>query len=103
MAIQRDVGKNYSYRSDAEHYEHSAVGDVATGRRFKAVQQVPIKVRNASDGTYKYYGFAAPGTATSSALWRVLREEISTGDLDFADGNDDFDNIWDNYSSLSYS
>lgn len=72
--------------------EHNAVGDVSSGRRFKAVQLVPLKVINYSDATYKYYCFADFGTPLSSTLWRVLRETITTGDLVAAGGNDKFIN-----------
>ncbi len=53
-----------------------------------------------------YRGDALPGTSTAGALWRVQRMTMqSDGDISilFADGNDDFDNIWDNRLSLSYS
>lgn len=53
-----------------------------------------------------YRGDALPGTLTSAASWRVQRLTIqSDGDTEvlFADGNDNFDNIWDNRLSLSYS
>lgn len=83
--------------------EHNAVGDVSTGRRFKASQLVPIKFRESTNGTYNYYGFAAFGTETSSPLWRILRETISNSSIDAADGNDLFDNVWDDRASLSYS
>ncbi len=51
-------------------------------------------------------GTAVPGTITSAASWRV--EEIviaADGDvtIQFADGDDLFNNIWDNRASLSYS
>lgn len=53
-----------------------------------------------------YQGWAEPGTATSSATWRI-RKIDTTGDPDtiitFADGNRNFDNVWDNRASLSYS
>lgn len=55
-----------------------------------------------------YQGWAEPGTLTSAALWRV-RRIIQTGASDsdysitFADGNRNFDNIWDNRAALSYS
>lgn len=54
-----------------------------------------------------YRGEALPGTTTAAASWRV--REISVADLDsdattlWADGNDNFDNIWDNRAALSYS
>ena len=53
-----------------------------------------------------YRGDALPGTLTSAALWRVQRLTVqSDSDLAivFADGDDLFDNIWDNRLSLSYS
>ena len=53
-----------------------------------------------------YRGDAIPGTTEAAALWRVQRLTMqSDGDMEiiFADGNDDFDNIWDNRLSLSYS
>jgi hypothetical protein len=53
-----------------------------------------------------YIGKAAPGSATSSALWQIMKlDEASSPDfsLKWADGNGNFDNIWDNRSSLTYS
>jgi hypothetical protein len=55
-----------------------------------------------------YRGEAAPGTATSAALWRIRRLDIdnaSKGDVatTWADGNANFDNVWDNRASLTYS
>lgn len=51
---------------------------------------------------------AAPGTATSAALWRIRRLDIdntSKGDVatTWADGNDNFDNVWDDRAILTYS
>jgi hypothetical protein len=53
-----------------------------------------------------YRGDAVPGTATSAAAWRVIRLTLqSDGDMEilYADGNDNFDNQWDQRLSLSYS
>ncbi len=59
----------------------------------------------ASD-TVIYKGEAAIGSSTASAVWRVHKLTLA-GDGDmaeiWADGNADFDNIWDNRASLSYS
>lgn len=56
-------------------------------------------------GGVTYRGWAVPGTATSAAGWRVTKITETTGDyvLNFADGNNNFDNVWDNRASLSYS
>lgn len=51
-----------------------------------------------------YHGWAACGTATSEAKWRI-RRIVTTGDdvvIDWADGDSNYDNIWDNRVALSY-
>lgn len=58
--------------------------------------------------TVTYLGWAEPGTATSAAEWRVKRiTESSEGSgdyaMEFADGDSDFDNVWDDRASLSYA
>lgn len=58
-------------------------------------------------GSTLYQGWAEPGSATSGALWRI-RRVVSSGTptdtaITFADGNRNFDNIWDNRAALSYS
>jgi hypothetical protein len=53
-----------------------------------------------------YRGDAIPGTAESTAAWRVTRLTMQDdGDIEvlYADGNDTFDNRWDQHLSLSYS
>ena len=92
--------------SGTDYEEHSAVGDVSTGRRFKAVQDVPNTVRvDASVEGTTYIGESKPGTAVSSPLWRVKKIVTATGitSITFADGNDFFDNVWDDRGSLTYS
>lgn len=58
-------------------------------------------------GTTLYQGWAEPGTATSSAGWRI-RKVVSSGtptdtSITWADGDRNFNNIWDNRAALSYS
>lgn len=66
-------------------------------------------VRTDTDGASPetiYRGNAIPGTATSAASWRIEEITIAVdGDVSilFADGNDSFDNIWNNRAGLSYS
>jgi len=85
--------------------EHGAAGDVSTGRRLKYTQSVPLALRvDEASATVTYIGHAKPGTATTSALWRVKKIDTTSGVvITFADGNDLFDNVWDNRASLSYS
>jgi hypothetical protein len=64
-----------------------------------------LRTDNPSAGAITYVGDAAVGAATSAAAWRIKRITVS-GDLatvEWADGNQNFDNIWDNRASLTYS
>lgn len=83
--------------------EHGAAGDVSTGRRLKYTQLVPLKYRQDVGATYEYHGFAAPGIATATAAWRVMRVTIASQAIDWAEGNDKFLHVWDNRASLNYS
>lgn len=58
-----------------------------------------------SDATAIYVGDAIPSSVTSSAVWRIQKIATSgaTTSVLFADGDDEFDNVWDNRASLSYS
>jgi hypothetical protein len=52
-----------------------------------------------------YVGYAAVASANSSAVWQIFKMVDSLGDLTitYADGNSDFDNVWNDRASLTYS
>ena len=57
------------------------------------------------DANTTYIGFAKAGTGASVARWQV-RKIVKTGNVtlfQFADGNELYDNVWDNRLTLSYS
>ena len=64
---------------------------------------VKFALRLATDGSIDYVGEAAIGTATSAASWRVKRVDSTTGIVIEWAGTGVFDQVWDNYSSLTYS
>ena len=70
-------------------------------------QQPPLVVEkiDQASATVTYIGQAAPGTATSAASWRIQRMSVSgtVTTLAYADGDLNFNNIWDNRSSLTYT
>jgi len=57
------------------------------------------------DATTTYIGSAVAGSATSGAVWAVQRLTTSGADLtvEWADGDAETNNVWDNRASLSYS
>lgn len=62
------------------------------------------KVEYDVDGATEYFGFAMPGTATSAAKWKIFRIVTTNNDweLTYADGNSNYDNVFDNRASLTY-
>lgn len=104
-----DLTSGYSHferPADTDWSEHGAVGDVATGRRFKKIQKVPMKtVVDEASETVTYVGYTKPGTATSEALWRIMRISVSGAitSVEFANGADLFDRVWDLRSEYTYS
>jgi hypothetical protein len=52
-----------------------------------------------------YIGEATTGASDSSPLWRIRRLQLSgtVTSIQYADGDTQFDNVWSNRASLSYS
>ena len=62
-----------------------------------------IRIDDASS-TVTYVGEAAISVSESSAFWRIKRL-TTTGtvlDIKWADGNDEFDNVWTDRAGLTY-
>jgi hypothetical protein len=79
---------------------------VAAGIRWEEGPNVQLTVRyDEVTDTIAYVGEAPPGAVESEAVWRVKRLDSSVieVDLQFADGDKNFDNIWGNRAALSYS
>jgi len=61
---------------------------------------------NVSPTNITYAGDATPGELTANAVWRIRQiSQFADGDISvlWADGNSNFDNIWDDRLGLSYS
>ena len=53
-----------------------------------------------------YVGNAVAGSSSASAVWRIKKLFYDSGKLVnvyYADGDTEFNNVWDNRASLSYS
>lgn len=86
--------------------EHGRAGGVSTGQPFKMTRGVEEKtLMDEVDSNTLYVGKAAMGVETSTASWQI--KKISTSStvttIAYADSNDNYDNIWDNRASLTYS
>lgn len=57
-----------------------------------------------ASATVTYVGEAVPGTAGSASTWRIKKLDSSSGlIITWATGNSDFDKIWDDRASYTYS
>lgn len=59
--------------------------------------------RQATTGLYTYLGFASPGSLTASAAWKIMRITDSDSTILYADGDAEYDNVWDDRLTLSYA
>jgi hypothetical protein len=66
-----------------------------------------ITIVDESDPLVTYYGFAGSGSLAEQAVWAVYRVTRYAGNdivlVEWADGNQLFDNVWDNRYKLTYS
>jgi len=54
--------------------------------------------------TLFYVGEASIAASTSSPMWRIRKIDTTTGvDVRWADGNSNYDNVWDDRTSLTYA
>ncbi|MBP6911772.1 MAG: hypothetical protein KBB88_01050 [Candidatus Pacebacteria bacterium] len=60
-------------------------------------------LRMSTVGNFDYIGEATIGSTTASAVWRVRRIDTTSGIVITWAGTGTFDQVWDNYPSLSYS
>lgn len=57
-----------------------------------------------ASSTITYVGYADIGSLTSGAIWKIKRLDSTSGlVVRFADGNANYDNVWDNRASLTYA
>lgn len=62
-----------------------------------------LSFRMVETATYKYFGEASPGADTSAGVWRVSRLTIADNTVLWAGGDADFNDVWDDHLTLSYS
>lgn len=89
-----------AYESLVSHGEGGGLEVVATNG---ALGDYDTMLDDTTTANMTYVGYAVPGSSTASAVWRIKRIDATTGlAIRFADGNANFDNVWNNRASLSY-
>ena len=90
----RDVFTSYR-QADPQGYSFKVDAEIAA---------TPKRIDVAGGGvTYK--GYSVAGALDTIPAWRIKRETVlgAITTIEYADGNDFYDNIWSNRAALSYS
>lgn len=62
------------------------------------------RVDDTSTANTVYIGYADIGSSEAAAVWRIKKINTTSGaDTTWADGDDNYDNVWDDRTILSYS
>lgn len=63
-----------------------------------------VRIDDATTPSTTYIGKAAIGSSTSASVWQVARLDTSSGLIKtWADGDSEYDNVWDDRTMLNYS
>ena len=77
-----------------------------SGRVYQEIDDMVVRWDYASS-TIRYQGHASPGTLTSAASWRIKRVTLDSSSrvtaIEFAGGSGEYNSVWNNRASLSYS
>lgn len=67
-------------------------------------QEAILPIREAVVGGVTYKGYALPGTLNASASWKITRTTVGGGvtTIEYADGDSQFDNVWNDRATLTY-
>ena len=110
---QRLFGKNHiTDGSVIDMSEHGRSGGVSTGQGFKHTKEVDETfLLDEATEDISYSGWAPVGSDTTEgradARWKI--KKIDTTDPNdqkisiYADGNENYDNVWNDRAELSYS
>lgn len=66
-----------------------------------------VTAENNANGQAAYIGYAEPGTAKSSPKWQIRKITYDANgamtDVQFANGTNKFDKVWNDRATYSYS
>jgi len=76
----------------------------ATGALITEDLPLSIRIDNYTTSNVTYIGKAETGSTEGSAVWQIKKFDTTTGvSVTWADGNTNFDKVWTNRASLTYS
>lgn len=79
-------------------------GQIDTG---DLTRKYAILMSHDASSNIEYFGKAKVGSVKADAVWQIMKilydASNNLTDIQFAEGNEDFDNVWDDRAGLSYS
>lgn len=108
--LKKQGGQITQFMSDVS-YSKNAAGITINPATEESLNQLAgkfaIQIDDVSTTNVKYIGKASVGSSTASAVWQIMKIDKSgtpiTTVITFADGNSNFDNVYSNRTSLTYS
>ena len=96
---------NRSFDRDTNTSTVQTVEYDPSGSLVRKITQMVKTLVDVPDASTTYIGKATHGTATNAASWQILKisEAGTLTTMVYADGNADFDNVFDDRTGLSYS
>jgi hypothetical protein len=94
MAISREI----------RDLEQGKFADVDSKPAVRVTSGEEAQVMDLVSDTVFYFGYAAIGTVTTAAKWKITKLTIAGTliSVTYADGNDSYDNIWEDRLGLTY-
>lgn len=81
----------------------TSANQTITNTKLDTLNFKPATRVDEASATVTYVGEAAAGSATSGAVWLIKKIDETSGIvITFADGNTNYDNVWDNRAALTY-
>lgn len=100
-------GKDHIKDGDVISFsEHGRVGGLSTGQGYKITKGVEeVTYIDEASSSITYIGKAGIGVSTSSASWQIKKilTSGSVTSITYAGGTDNYDQVWNDRSGLSYS
>lgn len=97
----RDVDVSSKNTNDVLYWNGASWEAISIGALMGTDERTEIDEASA---TTTYVGYAALGSTTTGATWKIKRISVSSGEtsIKYADDNSNYDNIWNNRASLTY-
>lgn len=96
--------KIFASESNVSSHHGNITGQTIGNKQALDIASVDLSIIiDEASATITYIGKAPVGSLASDAVWKIMKIDESSGTvITYADGNSNFDNVWNNRASLTY-